>query len=95
MTKSELVLAISEKRSDLSKKDIESVVNTIFNSMRNSLIRGERIEIRGFGSFTVKHRDARTGRNPKTGSPVEIPPKRIPFFTVGKELRERVNGDEE
>lgn len=91
MTKSELVAAISEKRTDLSKKDIEQVVNTIFNSMRNALIRNERIEIRGFGSFTVKHRDARTGRNPKTGSPVYIPAKRIPFFTVGKELRERVN----
>ncbi|MEM1009213.1 MAG: HU family DNA-binding protein, partial [Myxococcota bacterium] len=60
-------------------------------SMRQSLIRGERIEIRGFGSFTVKSREARLGRNPKTGAPVEIPSKRIPFFTVGKELRERVN----
>ena len=90
MTKSELVAAISEKRTDLSKKDIEQVVNTIFNSMKDALIRNERIEIRGFGSFTVKHRDARTGRNPKTGSPVHIPAKRIPFFTVGKELRERV-----
>lgn len=93
MTKSELVASISEKRKDLSKKDIESVVNTIFGSMKNSLARGERIEIRGFGSFTVKHRHSRIGRNPKTGSTVSIPPKRIPFFTVGKELRERVNGD--
>ena len=93
MTKSELVASISEKRKDLSKKDIESVVNTIFSSMKNSLARGERIEIRGFGSFTVKHRHSRIGRNPKTGSTVSIPPKRIPFFTVGKELRERVNGD--
>ena len=91
MTKSELVADISEKRSDLSKKDIEQVVNTIFDSMRNALVREERIEIRGFGSFTVKHREARTGRNPKTGTPVKIPAKRIPFFTVGKELRERVN----
>lgn len=94
MTKSELVASISEKRKDLSKKDIELVVNTIFSSMKNSLTRGERIEIRGFGSFTVKHRHSRIGRNPKTGSTVSIPPKRIPFFTVGKELRERVNGDE-
>ena len=91
MTKSELVAGISEKRSDLSKKDIEQVVNTIFDSMRKALVREERIEIRGFGSFTVKHREARTGRNPKTGTPVKIPAKRIPFFTVGKELRERVN----
>lgn len=91
MTKSELVAIISEKRKDLPKKDIELVVNTIFTSMRKALIRDERIEIRGFGSFTVKRRDARQGRNPKTGTPVQIPPKRIPFFTVGKELRERVN----
>lgn len=93
MTKSELVAVICDKRKDLPKKDIELVVNTIFNSMRKALIRDERIEIRGFGSFTVKRRDARQGRNPKTGTPVQIPPKRIPFFTVGKELRERVNND--
>jgi len=93
VTKSELVAVICDKRKDLPKKDIELVVNTIFNSMRKALIRDERIEIRGFGSFTVKRRDARQGRNPKTGTPVQIPPKRIPFFTVGKELRERVNND--
>jgi integration host factor subunit beta len=93
VTKSELIAAMSEKRKDLSKKDIELVVNTLFNSMRQALIRGDRIEIRGFGSFTIKHRDARVGRNPKTGSSVSIPEKRIPFFTVGKELRERVNSD--
>ena len=91
MTKSELVTIISDKRKDLPKKDIETVVNTIFSSMRKALMRNERIEIRGFGSFTVKRRDSRQGRNPKTGAPVHIPPKRIPFFTVGKELRERVN----
>ncbi len=91
MTKSELVAEISEKRREIPKKDIEQVVNTIFDSMRDALIREERIEIRGFGSFTVKHREARIGRNPKTGAPVKIPAKRIPFFTVGKELRERVN----
>lgn len=91
MTKSELVALICEKRPNVSKKDIELVVNTIFKSMKLALIRGERIEIRGFGSFTVKHRDERVGRNPKTGDPVHIPAKRVPFFTVGKELRERVN----
>lgn len=91
MTKSDLVAAVAQKRKDLSKKDIELVVNTIFESMTRSLIQGERIEIRGFGSFTVKHRDARIGRNPKTGAAVAIPAKRVPFFTVGKELRERVN----
>lgn len=93
MTKSELIASMAEKRKDLSKKDIELVVNTIFHSMRQALIRGDRIEIRGFGSFTIKYRDARQGRNPKTGSPVSIPAKRIPFFTVGKELRERVNAE--
>jgi integration host factor subunit beta len=91
VTKSDLVAAVAAKRQDLSKKDIELVVNTIFESMTRSLIQGERIEIRGFGSFTVKHRDARIGRNPKTGAAVAIPAKRVPFFTVGKELRERVN----
>lgn len=94
MTKSELIAAMSEKRKDLSKKEIEVVVNTIFDSMRQALIRGDRIEIRGFGSFTIKYRESRQGRNPKTGSSVFIPAKRVPFFTVGKELRERVNGAE-
>ncbi len=91
MTKSEMIAAMSEKRRDISKKDIEMVVNTIFDSMRQALIDGDRIEIRGFGSFTIKYREARQGRNPKTGSSVAIPSKRVPFFTVGKELRERVN----
>ncbi len=91
MTKSELIAAMSDKRRDISKKDIEMIVNTVFDSMRQALIRGDRIEIRGFGSFTIKHRESRQGRNPKTGSSVAIPAKRVPFFTVGKELRERVN----
>lgn len=68
-------------------------MNTIFESMRNALIGGERIEIRGFGSFTVKSRNSREGRNPKTGSVVHIAQKRVPYFKVGKELRERVNAD--
>lgn len=91
MTKSELIAAMSDKRRDISKKDIEIIVNTVFDSMRKALIDGDRIEIRGFGSFTIKHRESRQGRNPKTGSSVSIPAKRVPFFTVGKELRERVN----
>lgn len=94
MTKSDLVEKIAEKNRNISKKDIEIIVNTIFESMRNSLIRGERIEIRGFGSFTVKSRNAREGRNPKTGSVVHIAQKRVPYFKVGKELRERVNLDD-
>lgn len=95
MTKSELIAAMSDKRRDVSKKDIELVVNTIFDGMRHALIEGDRIEIRGFGSFTIKNRESRQGRNPKTGSSVDIPSKRVPFFTVGKELRERVNSDED
>jgi len=91
VTKSELIAAMSDKRRDISKKDIEIIVNTVFDSMRKALIDGDRIEIRGFGSFTIKHRESRQGRNPKTGSSVSIPAKRVPFFTVGKELRERVN----
>lgn len=94
MTKSDLVEKIAEKNRNISKKDIEIIVNTIFESMRNSLIRGERIEIRGFGSFTVKSRNAREGRNPKTGEVVHITQKRVPYFKVGKELRERVNMDD-
>ncbi len=92
MTKSDLVEKIAEKNEGINKKDIEIIVNTIFDSMRNSLIKGERIEIRGFGSFTVKTRNAREGRNPKTGAVVHIAEKRVPYFKVGKELRERVNG---
>ncbi|MFM7202779.1 MAG: integration host factor subunit beta [Myxococcota bacterium] len=95
MTKSDLVEKIAEKNRNISKKDIEIIVNTIFESMRNSLIRGERIEIRGFGSFTVKSRNAREGRNPKTGEVVHITQKRVPYFKVGKELRERVNMDDD
>jgi integration host factor subunit beta len=94
VTKSELIASMSEKKTDLSKKEIELIVNTIFENMRQALVDGDRIEIRGFGSFTIKNRDARQGRNPKTGSSVHIPAKRIPFFTVGKELRERVNKGE-
>jgi integration host factor subunit beta len=76
----------------ISKKDTEIVVNTIFESMAQALKVGERIEIRGFGSFQVKVREAREGRNPKTGEPVHISAKRTPFFKVGKELKEMVDG---
>lgn len=94
MTKSDLVEKIADKNRNISKKDIEIIVNTIFDSMKNSLIRKERIEIRGFGSFTVKSRNAREGRNPKTGEVVHITQKCVPYFKVGKELRERVNLDD-
>ena len=91
MTKSELIQQLADNSPAIPRKDMELVVNVIFDSMRDALVDGERIEIRGFGSFSVKHRDAREGRNPKTGEVVKVAPKRVPFFKVGKELRERVD----
>ena len=90
LTKSELVEAISNKLK-LPKGKAEQIVNTIFDSMVDALKHGEGIEIRGFGSFTVRSYKSYEGRNPRTGSPVQVAPKRLPFFKVGKELRERVN----
>ncbi len=92
MTKSGLIEAVAEKTPHISKKDTEIVVNTIFDSMTQALKKGERIEIRGFGSFQVKVREAREGRNPKTGEPVHISAKRTPFCKVGKELKAMVDG---
>ena len=91
MTKSGLIEIVAERTPHISKKDTEIVVNTIFDSMAHALQNGERIEIRGFGSFQVKAREARDGRNPKTGQPVHISAKRTPFFKVGKELKEMVD----
>jgi integration host factor subunit beta len=91
MTKSDLVSRVADRMPHVSKKDTETIVNEVFQSMMEVLKRGERIEIRGFGSFQVKLREPREGRNPKTGEIVSIPAKRSPFFKVGKELKERVN----
>jgi integration host factor beta subunit len=91
MTKSGLIEAVADRTPHISKKDTEIVVNTIFESMAEALRHGQRIEIRGFGSFQVKIREAREGRNPKTGEPVHISAKRTPFFKVGKELKEMVD----
>ena len=91
MTKSGLIEEVANRTPHISKKDTEVVVNTIFDSMIEALRGGERIEIRGFGSFQVKLREAREGRNPKTGEPVHISAKRTPFFKVGKELKEMVD----
>ncbi len=91
MTKSGLIEEVARRTPHISKKDTEVVVNTIFDSMIDSLKIGDRIEIRGFGSFQVKMREAREGRNPKTGEPVHISAKRTPFFKVGKELKEMVD----
>jgi integration host factor subunit beta len=92
MTKSGLIEKVAEGTPHISKKDTEVVVNTIFDAMTDALKKGERIEIRGFGSFQVKIREAREGRNPKTGEPVHISAKKTPFFKVGKELKELVDG---
>jgi len=91
MTKSDLIERVAARKEHVSKKDTELVVNTIFDSMTEALRSGDRIEIRGFGSFQVKVREAREGRNPKTGDEVRIPAKRTPFFKVGKELKERID----
>ena len=91
MTKSGLIEKVADQTPHISKKDTEVVVNTIFDAMTDALTNGERIEIRGFGSFQVKVREAREGRNPKTGEMVSIPAKRTPFFKVGKELKEMVD----
>ncbi len=93
MTKSDLIERVAERTSHISQKDAEIVVNRIFNSMTDALKRGERIEIRGFGSFRVKVREAREGRNPKTGEEVHIPTMRRAFFKVGNELKEMVDGE--
>lgn len=91
MTKSGLIEEVAKRTPHISKKDTEVVVNTIFDAMIEALRTGDRIEIRGFGSFQVKIREARDGRNPKTGEPVHISAKRTPFFKVGKELKEMVD----
>ncbi|MCC7387033.1 MAG: integration host factor subunit beta [Deltaproteobacteria bacterium] len=90
MNKSELVEKLAE-RAKITKKRAEQVVNLVFEQMTEALRRGDRIEIRGFGSFTSKAYDAYTGRNPRTGETIHVPAKRLPFFKVGKELKERVD----
>jgi integration host factor subunit beta len=90
MTKSDLIEAVANTLK-LPKGKAELIINSIFSSMEDALRRGERIEIRGFGSFEVRNYKSYEGRNPRTGDPVKVAPKRLPFFKVGKELRERVN----
>ncbi len=91
MTKSELIEQLTTDKDALSKRESELIVNSIFDSIGNALVDGDRVEIRGFGSFTVRERDAREARNPKSGDIVQISAKKTPFFKTGKELRERVN----
>ncbi len=90
MTKAELVEAVA-RAADLTKKDAEVVVDEVFAAIIESLNRGEKIELRGFGSFRIRQRNSRRGRNPKTGDAVDIPAKAVPYFKPGKELRELIN----
>ena len=94
MNKSELIEKLAE-RSGLNVIQAEEIVNLIYNKMRDTLVSGGRIEIRGFGSFVVKEYEAYQGRNPKTGEKISVPPKKLPFFKVGKELKDRIDKDEE
>jgi len=90
MTKAELVEEVS-RVSDLTKKHSELIVETVFRSIIEALQRGEKIELRGFGSFRLRQREPRKGRNPKTGDKVDVPPKKVPYFKPGKELKELIN----
>jgi integration host factor subunit beta len=91
MIKSELVQRIAAQNPHLYLRDVENVANTILNEITAALARGDRVELRGFGAFSVKDRPARTGRNPRTGAQVSVKQKRVPFFKTGKEMRERLN----
>jgi integration host factor subunit beta len=91
MTKSELVEQLITTNDMLNKREAELIVNAIFDGIGQALVGGDRVEIRGFGSFTVRERDAREARNPKSGDIVQIPAKKTPFFKTGKDLRERVD----
>lgn len=91
MTKSELIQRIAELNPHLYQRDVERIVSTIFDEIADALARGDRVELRGFGAFSVKHRGARVGRNPRTGAAVQVAQKSIPFFKTGKQLRERLN----
>lgn len=91
MTKSELILRLAAMHPKLHQRDVERIVAAIFDEIANALARGQRVELRGFGAFSVKQRGARVGRNPRTGDSVDVAEKFIPFFKTGKELREKLN----
>ena len=94
MTKSELILKIGELNPHLYQRDVERIVSTIFDEISAALARGDRVELRGFGAFSVKQRNARLGRNPRTGDAVAVERKAVPFFKTGKQLRDRLNAKE-
>jgi len=92
MIRSELIQKIAEENPHLYQRDVEKIVNTIFEEIITAMASGQRVELRGFGAFSVKKRDARTGRNPRTGDAVQVEEKHVPFFKTGKLLRDRLNG---
>lgn len=94
MTKSELIQKLAERNPHLYMRDVEKIVETIFDEITEALAQGDRVELRGFGAFSVKHRDARTARNPRTGESVQVEAKKLPFFKTGKALRDSLNKDE-
>lgn len=92
MIRSELIQKIADDNPHLYQRDVERIVNTIFEEIIETMARGDRVELRGFGAFSVKKRDARIGRNPRTGANVQVDEKHVPFFKTGKLLRDRLNG---
>jgi integration host factor subunit beta len=94
MIRSELIQKIADDNPHLYQRDVERIVNTIFEEITDAMARGDRVELRGFGAFSVKQRDSRLGRNPRTGESVPVEAKHVPFFKTGKLLRDRLNGDE-
>ncbi|MEO1704252.1 MAG: integration host factor subunit beta [Pseudomonadota bacterium] len=92
MIRSELIQKIADENPHLYQRDVERLVATIFDEITDAMARGDRVELRGFGAFSVKRRDARTGRNPRTGETVQVEEKHVPFFKTGKLLRDRLNG---
>ena len=92
MIRSELIQIITDQNPHLYQRDVERIVNTVFDEITNAMANGDRVELRGFGAFSVKRRDARVGRNPRTGASVDVEEKCVPFFKTGKLLRDRLNG---
>ena len=92
MIKSQLIQQLADENPHLFHRDVERIVSAVFDEITEALARGDRVELRGFGAFSVKQRDARKGRNPRTGEAVQVPAKRVPFFKTGKDLRDRMNG---
>jgi integration host factor subunit beta len=95
MTKSDLIKRLAEANPHLYLRDIERIVSTVFDEVAEALVRGDRVELRGFGAFSVRQRNSRVGRNPRTGDEVKVPEKVVPYFKTGKDLRQRLNVSDE